>query len=88
MKTLKKYIVENSNAARGARKKRRRDRDPAAGIEPVRVILGLDAAAAVLLPAGLDLETRAEQMNEFWRALVQFQYQDLIVAALCANDER
>src|SRR5262245_25709456 len=111
MKSLKDHIVENANTARGPRKKRRRDRDPAAetepvsvivenpkpargprknarsdldpadGIEPVRVILGLDAAAAVLLPAGIDLETRAERMNQFWRALVQFQYQDLIVVA-------
>ena len=28
MKTLKKHIVEDTNTARGARKKRRRDRDP------------------------------------------------------------
>ena len=87
MKSLGDHILENANTARGARDDPRRDREPAAEAEPVRVILGLDAAAAVLLPAGIDLEMRAERMNQFWRALVQFQYQDLIVVALCANGE-
>jgi hypothetical protein len=46
---------------RGARKKRRRDREPAAEAEPVRVIHSLDLdAATVALPAGVDLESRAE----------------------------
>jgi len=68
--------------------KRRRDRDTAAEVEPVRVIRsGLDAAT-VALPAGIDLEERAARMNEFWRALVRLQYQDVIVVAVCANGER
>jgi hypothetical protein len=67
MKTLKNHIVEDANTARGARKKRRRGREPAADDEPVRVIrsLGLDGAT-VSLPAGIDLERRAERMNAFW----------------------
>ena len=32
--------------------------------------------------------SRAERMNNFWEALVDFQYQDVIVVALCANGER
>ena len=61
MKSLKHHIAENANAARGARKNPRRDREPVAKGEPVRVIhsLGLDGAT-VSLPAGIDLETRAE----------------------------
>jgi hypothetical protein len=52
MKTLKNHIVEDANTSRGARKKRRRGREPAADDEPVRVIrsLGLDGAT-VSLPA-------------------------------------
>lgn len=49
--------------------------------------LGLDAAS-VALPAGIDLEDRAARMNDFWRALVDYQYRDVFVVALCAGDER
>jgi|APPan5920702963_1055757.scaffolds.fasta_scaffold697932_1 hypothetical protein len=47
MKRLSDYIVGDANAARGARKNPRRDREPAAEAEPVRVIrsLGLDGAS-------------------------------------------
>jgi hypothetical protein len=50
----------------------------------VRVIrsLGLDGAT------GIDLETRAERMNRFWEALVDFQYQDVVVVAVCATGAR
>jgi hypothetical protein len=44
-------------------------------------------AASVALPAGIDLDDRAARMNEFWRALVEFQYRDVIVVALCAGGE-
>lgn len=76
MKTLKNHIVEDANTARGARKKRRRGREPAADDEPVRVIrsIGLDGAT-VSLPAGIDLERRAKRMNAFWEAVVRLQYQ-------------
>ena len=89
MKSLGDHILENANTARGARDDPRRDREPAAEAEPVRVIhsLGLDGATASL-PAGIDLETRADRMNELWRALVRLQYQDVIVIALCATGER
>jgi hypothetical protein len=55
----------------------------------VRVISspGLDAAS-VALPAGIDLEDRAARMNEFWDALVEFQYRNVIVVALCVGEER
>jgi hypothetical protein len=46
--------------------------------------LGLDAAS-IALPAGIDLETRAARTNEFWRALVEFQYRDVVVVALCGS---
>jgi hypothetical protein len=87
MKTLRSHVIENANA--GARKKRGRDREPAGEDELVRMVrsLGLDAAV-VALPSGIDLEERAARMNEFWRALVRLQYQDVIVVAVCANGER
>jgi hypothetical protein len=55
----------------------------------VRVISspGLNAAS-VALPAGIDLEDRAARMNEFWDALVEFQYRNVIVVALCVGEER
>jgi hypothetical protein len=46
---------------------------------------GLDTAS-IALPAGIDLDDRASRMNEFWRALVDFQYRDaLVVVALCVR---
>src|SRR5262245_65313889 len=64
MKTLRSHVIENANAnsARGVRKKRWRDREPAAETEPVRLIrsIGLDGAS-VSLPANIDLATRAER---------------------------
>ena len=85
MKSLSDHIVENANT-RGARKKLCRIREvPGEGGEAVSISsLGLDAAT-VALPAGIDLKTRAERMNEFWRALVEFQYRDVIVVALCGS---
>ena len=47
---------------------------------------GLDAKS-LALPAGIDLEDRAARMNDFWRALVEFQYRDVLVVALCASEE-
>jgi len=91
MKTLRSHVIENANAnsARGVRKKRWRDREPAAETEPVRLIrsIGLDGAS-VSLPANIDLATRAERMNAFWRALVRLQYEDVVVIAVCATGAR
>ena len=47
---------------------------------------GLDTAH-VSLPGGIDLEDRAARMNEFWRALVEFQYRDVVVVALCVGED-
>ena len=43
--------------------------------------LGLDGAT-VSLPAGIDLETRAERMNRFWKTLVRLQHRDVMVVAV------
>jgi hypothetical protein len=48
---------------------------------------GLDMAS-VALPGGIDLKIRAARMNEFWDALVDLQYRDVIVVALCVGDDR
>ena len=44
--------------------------------------------ASVALPAGIDLDDRAARMNDFWRALVEFQYRDVLVVALCVGEEQ
>jgi hypothetical protein len=55
----------------------------------VRIISspGLDTAS-VSLPADVDLDARAARMNQFWRALVDYQHQNVVVVALCVGDER
>ena len=58
-----------------------------AGDVSVMSSLGLDAAS-VALPAGINLDDRAARMNEFWRALVEFQHRDVLVVALCVGEER
>ena len=82
MTTLNDYIIRQSRAAKSqaARRSVRED------VNEVRIIssLGLDAPS-VALPAGIELETRAARMNEFWRALVEFQYRDVVVVALCGS---
>ena len=89
MKSLRNHIEENANIARGARDDPRRDREPAVDDELVLFIrsLGLDGAT-VSLPAGIDIETRAERMNNFWKELVRFQYDDVVVVALCSSKRR
>src|SRR5262249_18526855 len=89
MKSLRNHIEENANIARGARDAPRRDREPAVDDELVLFIrsLGLDGAT-VSLPAGIDIETRAERMNNFWKELVRFQYDDVVVVALCSSKRR
>jgi hypothetical protein len=47
---------------------------------------GLDAVS-VALPADIDLDDRAARMNDFWDALVEFQYRNVVVVALCVGDE-
>jgi hypothetical protein len=48
--------------------------------------LGFDAAS-VSLPTGISLGDRAARMNAFWRTLVEFQHQDVLVVALCVGGE-
>jgi hypothetical protein len=88
MTSLKEHIARRYGARRTAwpptaRHQVREDADE------VRIMSspGLDAAS-VALPAGIDLEDRAARMNNFWRALVDFQHRDVLVVALCAGDER
>ena len=46
---------------------------------------GLDTAH-VALPGGIDLEDRAARTNDFWKALVEFQYRDVLVVALSVGE--
>ena len=48
----------------------------------------VSAAASVALPADVDLETRAARMNQFWRALVNLQHQNVVVVALVLDEEQ
>ena len=86
MVSLRDYIVRQSRTRRMSRSARRPMRED---VGEVRMLssLGMDAAT-VALPAGIDLEDRAARMNEFWRALVEFQHRDVLVVALCAGEER
>lgn len=58
------------------------------GIGPLISTAMVAARATVALHAGVDLETRARRVNEFWRSLARFQYQDVVVIAVCVDGER
>lgn len=84
MVSLNDYIAQ-----RGRRRATRPRRVPMTeDVGEVRAIrsAGLEAAS-VAFPAGIDLKDRAARMNEFWRALVEFQRRDVLVIALCATDK-
>jgi hypothetical protein len=83
---LKEYIVSHGRTRRPSRTSRRPMREDVGYVSVMRS-LGLDAAS-VALPAGIDLDDRAARMNEFWRALVDFQYRDVLVVAICVGEER
>jgi hypothetical protein len=87
--SLKEYITRHDLARRKSRTtpKSRRPMREDVGDVSVMSSSGLDAAS-VALPAGIDLEDRAARMNGFWDALVDFQYRDVIVVALCVGEER
>jgi hypothetical protein len=78
--------VERRDGGRAARGTRKRTvvREDAGEVQSIRS-QGLQAAS-VALPADVDLEERAARMNEFWRALVEYQHRDVVVVALCATD--
>jgi hypothetical protein len=89
--SLKQHIARDDRARRASRKVepptvRHRLRED---VGEVRVLcsIGMDAAS-VALPAGIDLQDRAARMNDFWRALVDYQGRDVFVVAICAADER
>ena len=85
MPSLKEYIIRDRHTRRSSSVARRPMREDAGDVSVMRSP-GL-GAASVALPAGIDLDDRAARMNEFWRALVEFQYRDVIVVALCAGGE-
>ena len=77
MTSLKEYITRNDQARRPSRTSRHPMCEDAGDVSVMRPP-GLDTAS-VALPAGIDLDNRAARMNEFWRALVEFQYRDVVV---------
>ena len=85
MTSLKEYITRHDPARRTS--KARRPMREGAGDVSVMRSPGLDAAS-VALPAGIDLDDRAARMNDFWRALVEFESRDVLVVALCVGEER
>ena len=91
MVSLKEYIARHDLARRKSStpKPSRSRRQMREDVGEVRVMSspGLDTAS-VGLPADVDLKVRAARMNEFWRALVEFQHRDVMVVALCVGEER
>ena len=89
MVSLKEYITRHDLARRKSSTMSRSRRQLREDVGEVRVISspGLDAAS-VALPASIDLEDRAARMNEFWDALVDLQYRNVIMVAMCVGDER
>jgi hypothetical protein len=84
---LKQFIERQHGARRPSRPHAaRRSVSEDTGDVSVTHSPGLDAAT-VALPAGIDLEDRAARMNDFWRALVEFQYRNVLVVAICADNE-
>jgi hypothetical protein len=87
MMNLNEYIVRNAQKLRSSQANARRDAisEDSGDVRVVRS-LGLDAAS-VALPAGISLEDRADRMNSFWRTLVEFQFRNVLVVAICADSE-
>ena len=85
MTSLKEFIASQHGARRPSPSARIVRED--VGDVGVARSPGLDTAS-VSLPGGVDLQDRADRMNEFWRALVEFQYRDVVVVALCVGEER
>jgi hypothetical protein len=86
---LKEFLARQKDTKRASTTKKaataRSMREDTGEVRVVRS-LGLDAAS-VALPANVDLEVRAARMNDFWKALVEFQYRDVLVVAICADIE-
>ena len=87
MTNLKQYIASQYGARRPSRPHaaRRSVREDVGDVSVVSS-LGLDAAT-VALPAGISLDDRAARMNDLWKTLVKFQYRDVLVVAICADNK-
>jgi hypothetical protein len=88
MMNLNEYIVRNALTLRSSRKPQRARRPVSEDVGGVSVTRspGLDSAS-IALPANINLDDRAVRMNKFWKALVEFQYRDVLVVAICADIE-
>ena len=78
MTSLKQHIERRYAARRPIRED--------AGEVSVTRSVGVDTAA-VSLPGGIGLEERAARMNDFWKALVEFQYREVVVIAVCVGED-
>lgn len=90
MTRLKEYIARQGDTKRasGATKSTTaRSIREDAGDVGVMHSLGFDTAS-VALPGDIDLEDRAARMNEFWNKLVDYQHRNVLVIAICVDDER
>jgi hypothetical protein len=83
---LKEYIARQRSPRRKSRTARHPMREDTGDVGIMRSP-GLDAAS-VALPADIDLEDRAARMNAFWDKLVEFQHRDVLIVALCVDEER
>ena len=82
MTSLKEHIISHDRIRRTSSAARQPMREEVGDVSVMRSP-GLDTVS-VALAAGIDLGDRAARMNEFWRALVEFQYRDVLVVAPCA----
>jgi hypothetical protein len=85
--SLKEYIAHRHRARRPSRPRTalRHMREDVGDVGVTRSP-GLDTAS-VALPGDVNLEDRAARMNEFWKALVEFQHRDVLVVALCVGED-
>jgi hypothetical protein len=87
---LKEYLARQKDTKRASKTKEAATalsiRENAGDVSTMRS-LAIDAAS-VALPADINLEARAARMNAFWRALVDYQHQDVVVVALVLGEER
>ena len=90
MTRLKEFIARQDDTKRASRATKpmaaRPFREDTGDVSVMRS-LGFDAAS-VALPGDINLEDRAARMNEFWRALVDYQHRTVLVVAICVDDER
>ena len=87
MTSLREYIANRYGTQRHARPRTalRHMREDVGDVSVLRSA-GLDRAT-IALPGGIDLEDRAARMNDFWKALVEFQDRDVFVVAFCLGEE-